>query len=67
MIKMEEKQIQIEAKARVQEDLMPVKDLDFPKVLRLLKKVQVQNDKHFCNFTINASHHILFNIYYVSP
>lgn len=65
MIKMGKKQIQIEAKVKVQEDLMPVKDLAFPKVRRLLKKAQVQNDNHFCYITINTTHYLIFAV--ISP
>jgi hypothetical protein len=44
--------IQIEAKARAQEDSMLAKGLVFQKLRKLLKKVQVQNDNYFYYFII---------------
>jgi hypothetical protein len=42
---MDVKQIQIEVKAKAQEDLMRAKDLVFLKPQRPLRKVQVLNDE----------------------
>lgn len=44
-MKMDVKQIQIEVKAKAQEDLMRAKDLVFLKPQRPLRKVQVLNDE----------------------
>jgi hypothetical protein len=52
MTKMAARQIQIEAKVKAQEDLMPAKGLVFQKLLKLLKRVQVQNDNYFYYFII---------------